>query len=451
MKNKFLLSLALVLAAGQIFSQKTLTPGVQACLENKAPHMKTLLQKAGFRFENLSGTAPAQTRNNALRLDSTKTFFGYNLNGTPDSTPLFRTVLLYPQANSEVELEYQFDFSSWTPVNRYTRKFDAQDRMQEMQTEVFDPVLQDYIPSSLLQFFPRGNSADLVDSFKVQTWSPDLNAWETTVHSRNVYGPQNRLELNTTLIFLQGQEFVLQDEYFYDTNGDNHLIVSSTLIGGLAFISDKREMSYVDHLLIQVIAYNSNGLGFFEPTERTTLAYNAAKQVKQENFYQWTPGVNDWAPTETINYEYDNALRLTATEKVFHVNGLPDEKERTTVAYVEDDKPALETTYLWDNTLSAYQLDQRKYYFYAGNVSAVRPQTGKIQALQVSPNPTTGLLRLAIETEADVHILDAAGQILLSRILQPGEPLDLSNLPAGIYQLKARSGKAFFAGKVLKQ
>lgn len=73
--------------------------------------------------------------------------------------------------------------------------------------------------------------------------------------------------------------------------------------------------------------------------------------------------------------------------------------------------------------------------------------------LMISPNPTTDAIRFRLETEAEVRCQkkrDAAGQLLQSGIVQPGETMYLTTLPTGMYYVTAQHGAQFYTGKVLK-
>jgi len=96
-------------------------------------------------------------------------------------------------------------------------------------------------------------------------------------------------------------------------------------------------------------------------------------------------------------------------------------------------------------------LVERQYYYYSDGTSAVSPTPGVVKVLVLSPNPSMGEVRFQMDEEAEVRVYDAAGQMLQSRIVQPGEALNLYSLPAGIYHLTARSKEEFFVGKLVKQ
>jgi hypothetical protein len=81
----------------------------------------------------------------------------------------------------------------------------------------------------------------------------------------------------------------------------------------------------------------------------------------------------------------------------------------------------------------------------------------QLQRFRVSPNPTSGELRVRFKGEAvptTLRILSLSGQELLNRQL-PGfeghadETLDLSNLPKGTVLLEVRQGERVYVEKVV--
>ncbi|MGK0334213.1 MAG: hypothetical protein ACI974_001031, partial [Paraglaciecola sp.] len=72
------------------------------------------------------------------------------------------------------------------------------------------------------------------------------------------------------------------------------------------------------------------------------------------------------------------------------------------------------------------------------------------QEVLVYPNPTGGVLELLLPTEVNSYrLMDLNG-----RILQQGQPstsLDLTELPAGMYQLQFIGGNGFISRTVIKQ
>jgi hypothetical protein len=74
-----------------------------------------------------------------------------------------------------------------------------------------------------------------------------------------------------------------------------------------------------------------------------------------------------------------------------------------------------------------------------------------VLALPLGPNPTTGMVKIGIEEVLAVQLFDATGKMISSQLLQPGQMMDLSSLPAGIYQLVAQNETSFYGGRIVKQ
>ena len=69
-------------------------------------------------------------------------------------------------------------------------------------------------------------------------------------------------------------------------------------------------------------------------------------------------------------------------------------------------------------------------------------ETTTLPALSIHPNPSTGAIQLEHSFAEDVHlsIVDASGRIVHQELLQgPNSRIDLSQLPASIYMVTART------------
>lgn len=95
MKHYILPALLWVLAASQILAQKTLAPSAQSPAGNWSRSVKKMMRNAGYDLNAPTIPSVVQSRANPLRLDSTKTFLGYETNAAGDSTPQFRNTYQY--------------------------------------------------------------------------------------------------------------------------------------------------------------------------------------------------------------------------------------------------------------------------------------------------------------------------------------------------------------------
>lgn len=70
--------------------------------------------------------------------------------------------------------------------------------------------------------------------------------------------------------------------------------------------------------------------------------------------------------------------------------------------------------------------------------------------IQIFPNPTTGEIQMRNVDADQVQIFDGMGRLLFSE-KQPGNTLDLSAMPAGVYFLKITEGKEVYSARVVKE
>ena len=451
MKNS-LFALLWVFATVPVFAQKTLPASLQPYLENLNPKVSKALKQASFDL-SASPSAEvkpgAQQRSGALQLDSTKTYFGYDFVGTDDTLPLYRTIYQYPQPDIEFEYEYQYDMDAWQTVSRSKTSKDNLGREVEVFSEEFDAAINDFKPNSKLVVFPHSNSLVLIDSFQVYGWDTVAVDWLLLFYSKNLYDAQDRLVESINSFDYFGQALLLKDVYTYDANGDNTLVESFALFGGLEIPSGKREMEYQNHLLTQAIGFSDDGMGGLIAQNKTTYTYTSFDKQEQVNTYSWSLAANDWKQAQGILYGYDSAQRVNAQENVIYAEDGSEERNLSKYDYVEDDKLNSEANYYW--SVSSYYLSDRKFYYYSdGTLSDKEPMHAGLK-LDISPNPTNGLVRLNLEAPAMIRIYNTQGEMVSSGEYQPNYMLHVSDLPSGLYFISARSENEQYVGRLIKE
>ncbi len=70
--------------------------------------------------------------------------------------------------------------------------------------------------------------------------------------------------------------------------------------------------------------------------------------------------------------------------------------------------------------------------------------------IQIFPNPTSGIIQLPGHYEGQAKVFDNTGQ-LVSTKENPGNQMDLSNLPSGIYLIKISEDQQVFTARVVKE
>lgn len=442
----FLLALMAGLFPITAEAQHLIAPSIKQHRQSFPEEAQHLLQKAGFDGELI--TQPSQPRFTALQLDSTITFYGYDLNNPGDSIPTLRTVYTYPETNLKREINSQLELDEWTPLNRITTVYDQHDRIVELVAEAYDPLTGSFVHDSKLETYYHGNSATLLDSFAVSQWSPDLMDWVVQLSNWNVFDSEDQILESYTSIGFLGEPILFKDTYFYDAHGDNHLIESAAIFEGEEITSGRTENTFTNQLLTAVEVYSSDGVDFF-PDSRETFLYAPFGFLARHSIMAWNVEIENWQMTQTIDHQYDEEQRLSEKFITFYEEGVLADAERPTYEYVEGENLALETIYLYDAASETWWLDSKKYYYYNG-ITAIPNDPVELLVLPLAPNPTTGMVTIGIDETLVVQLFDASGQMINRQVLQPGQMIDLGYLPAGIYQLVAQHETGYYSGRIVK-
>ena len=315
-----------------------------------------------------------------------------------------------------------------------------------MFAEYYDPETNLFLPNSRLEAYPRGTSLILLDSFIVYGWAPETSDWHAIIINYNVFEAADPLVETISVINLFGEPVLFKDVLLYDANGDNYLTETSIVEAGVNIIAGKAETEYLNHRPIEIVQYVFNGFGF-EALSRQTMSYTSFGALEQTLDFAWDFEAEDWLLANKTNYEYDSQGRVNAKEtESFEEQGAS--YELATYEYIDGEDLALETAYFKPDAQSAWILDTRTYYYYDA-ITAVPNIPVSQLALRVFPNPATDLAVVQLEAEADVQLYDAAGQLRRSFRLLPGQAIDLSGLPAGLYFCRLSAGAAIQTRRIL--
>lgn len=456
MKNLFLSACCLVLMAGQSFAQKTLPVSMDPYSGHLTYTVKKMLNAAGFQLAGAEVVSDVKqgvkNRSGELQLDSTVTFFNYDSGGMTDSLPFYKTVFTRPATGVELQVDYAFENETWAPLNRSTLTFDGLGRIVDASSELYDPISMTWIPDSQVEVFPRGSSDILLDSFFVRGWSADLNSWIPLLSVWNSYDAQDRLVTSHTLFDLFGQPLLFRDVHTYNIEGDNTLIESYLVDGGLEFLATKKDRIFHQHHLEKELAFLSDGAGGFEPQYQHIFSYTGSWKVAEEAFYNWDAANGQWWIELAVFFEYDEEDRLISKESVYSTQDGESEPSLVTYEYKEGEYLSLETDYTYDFNLENYVLSDRKYYYYQDEISGTPWEPVVARSLTVFPNPTAGTATLKLDETMSVQVFDLNGRLVQGFSSLPGNAtLDLVMLPAGIYQVRAQAGREVYTGKVVKQ
>lgn len=432
------LFLATVLSAQ---NQSPLPNTVQQHLGKKAPELLARLNKV---FQTPEDRGGVEDRGGSFRLDSTVLFTNY----TPtDSFPMTKVVYTYPSDILNVQTEYIND-GGWQLSSRTALNSDALGRVTLAIAEIFENGV--WVPDSKVEAFPHGNSLTLTDSFAVSTWNPDEKKWALAVANASSYDNQDR----PVAIFTYFEDFLgvpisILDELFYDDNSDNFLTIQSLFDQGVWTPFTRTETGFDNHRPVLSTSYVIIDSVNVLPQTKTETEYTPEGQTGVVRDYAWSFDTFDWELEQTTGYLYDNEGRVWS-EVIDIPGGDTPVRSWKQTAYFDGNDIFFEANYDWDFGGQGWVLLDKTFYYYSNTTS--NDEVVNAGPLPLSPNPTTGFVRLPASDDARITVLSAQGTAVQPVSVNLGNgQIDLSNLPGGLYYISVQEGNRRQTGAVVKQ
>jgi hypothetical protein len=451
---QFLL-LMLATALNPVFSQKQLPASIQPYAVNWGYSVKSMFQAAGYEVPGPKAAfdlkPTIETRSEELRLDSTVTYHEYVFS-IPDSLPLLRNIHTYPQTDIEVVTEYFFDLDHWVPLSRTTLVSDDLGRLVDAFSMVYDEETGTYTPDSRIEFYPHENSMTEADSFFVYGWAPELKDWHRLLAVWNTFDGAGRLKESLSSTELFEFPIVFLDRYFYNNDHEVTGIESFNIDGGEEYPASRESFWYVDHLLQRSVIETADGANGFIAESKKEFTYTPFRQQELVKSFAIDFSANDWLLTQVIGYGYDAEDRISMREESNLTDQGGWERKLNTYDYFKEDHLASQSSLSYDQGSEEWLLADKTYYYY-NSLSAYDPVDPiAIEALELWPNPSSGQVSLKLEGVGSVDIYSNSGQFAGRYALHPGQStLNLSDLPAGIYEIKAKSEATYYAGRLILQ
>lgn len=388
-------------------------------------------------------------RNADPRLRRTETYQAYGVKNPTDSIAFQRTTYDYPTVRERIETSFQFDGEVWVPQIRFSYTFDALQRLVVLNSETYDASTKQFAPQSRQQAYPHGNTLQN-DSLLVYNWSLAENKYILTLKQTSTFNNKDQVtEINNT-VSISGQIFRIKDVYSYDSNNNLSRTENFRYLGELATRSSFTKYVYTNKLLITSTTYSAIGNSDSIPQAQLSNRYNGLGLLEQTESFRWDFASMTWSKSSSTIYGFDAAKRILFRETSVVNTGQPDQRSRSEFFYNKDGSTSFEVNYSFEANAQTFKLDNKRFYFY-DPVSSLRDLLTPVKPLVLYPNPTRGSLYLKLQDKAQVQIIGSNGQLLQAVVLNPGQTLDLSSLPAGMYQVLAKEGTEFFGSKVLKQ
>lgn len=439
----------MLLLAGTLTAQKQLpvsiSPLAQQWLAERTPKAFTRLQQ--FSQPVRPANKVVVDRGGASVLDSAVLFTGY---AWGDSFPQSKAVFNYPNATTAIQTEYEY-LGGWQLQSRTTQKSDSQGRTIELYAESWDAISQNWVSDSRLLTYPHGTSTEATDSLLAELWDPQTNEWLTVLYNATSYDDQDRPVIVINYLNESGFTFALLDELYYDANGDNYYTDQSVFEQGAWTLFSRIEREFVQHREVRNTTYGVIDPTTLVATNKLETAYDGNGNAVLEEAFDADFFTGEWTLNERTTRTFDNVHRVyTETYEDLGFDAPP--ASQTTYVYQNPSGPELALDVYAEKDVNTQEwVIQEKTYYYFGNTTAA-PEVRNGEALELSPNPTTGLVRFSTTNAVlPYQVLNVHGQVVVPAGQTENGQVDLSGLPSGLYYITVQEGAVRRTGKVVKQ
>ncbi len=410
-------------------------------LVQRVPKVLALTQQ----FHKTTAKAAVVARSGAATLDSIVLYTSYAFG---DSFPQTKSVFTYPSPHLTVVTDYEF-LGDWQVQGRSTLKSDNLGRPVEIFGERYEPVSGLWFPDSRIFNYPHGNSPTALDSLNVEAWDPELEEWVVVLQNSTTYDGQDRPTTIFNYFNQAGFEFALLEELSYNNEGDNYVTEQYIYDQGTWTLFTRIESEFEQHREVLRTSYSVIDPNTFFPSNKVETDYDANGNPILEQFYDADFFSGNWTLTETIQRGYDNGNRLLFEETTDFGPDAPA-PNRTDYVYFNDDNLAVEIYSEKDPGAQTWTILDKTFYYYSNTTA--NHEAVSSEPLPLSPNPTTGFIRIPAGPDARILVLNTAGASVAPIQVEHGNGLlDLSRLPAGIYTVTVLEGNQRRSGKVVKQ
>ncbi len=433
-----------VLLASALFAQGQwpLSGSVQQQLAQRAP--KVLAKLAPV--QPFSAPKSVANRGGAPVLDSTVVFGNYPFG---DSVAQTKSVFTYPSNKITVQTDYE-NLGGWQLQRRATQTVDNLNRPLEIYAETYDPNGKQWIPESRLKFYPHGNSLTLSDSLIAEAYDASSDAWSVILQNTTAFDNQDRPVLIFNFVNQgPGFEFSLMDELYYDASGDNYLTDQSIFEQNVWTLFTHVESEFDQHREVLRTSYYPVDDTTYFPTSKIETTYDPAGNDILIKSFDADFSTGGWTGTDETRRSFDAANRLVSEEYEAFGDDAPL-PTRTDFVYFNGTDLAVEMDSEKEPGAQNWTVLDKTFYYYSNTTAAGDIATG--EALALAPNPTTGLVRLPLDEDTRVLVLNAQGvAVSPAQARVRNGQIDLSNLPAGVYFIAAQQGQQRRTGTVVKQ
>jgi hypothetical protein len=202
--------------------------------------------------------------------------------------------------------------------------------------------------------------------------------------------------------------------------------------------------------LLSSTVFHPDSQGSWAKTTRKEYAHLPEARQRSVIAMRWDNATRAWVVGRVEHAEYDASERVTAAVVMSVDEAGRRSRQRTTYAYGRAGQLVGQARYAWAEDGKMWIKNATARHAEADPFAADDSEANNLEALFLKPNPAKGMVQLLLGGTANaVFVYTLAGQLVGQYKLPPGQKvLDLSSLPAGTYQVRARSDEEYYSGQL---
>ncbi len=357
--------------------------------------------------------------------------WNYDINNWQDSVQFFYKYNSANQAIDVVQQSWQFDgikSYSWVNVDHDIYEYNDLGQESKFNYQYWDYENSIWIDSWQDEFTydSNGNNTLILES----DW--DGSEWYPSLNSINKFDTLNHNTLNLIQVWdytINDWSDAFQSINGYDTLGNNNSILSQLW---------DTDSELWDNFMLEIISYNKSN------------------KVDSFLFQLWDPYLLEWTDNERGSYKYDSTGNNTSIigEDFDPNSGTWTISWENTYDYNAQNKQISSASLYWDSGMGDWYFGAKTKDMKIKTQLAVK-QVATATALEVYPNPASDYINIRNGSDiASVQMFDILGNEVLSKNINVSNnfQLNIANLKSGNYFLNIKDSKGTsFTQRIIKR
>jgi len=305
------------------------------------------------------------------------------------------------------------------------------------------------IDSRLLMYRRPGHPA-VLDSLTVQARSLVTGRFEPVFHLANQYDGHTLLTGATAWILADHIMIRFQEEIRFGSNGLPAAAEVWQEVSGTRTPVARQTFEYGRGQLLSTVLFKADARGTFRRWYRMEFTDVPEGRQRSLVWLAWSEEDRAWSARQVENAEYDRSGNLTGGIRM-RINEYGHRvRERFEYVYGPDGHAEEYRAFGFDQETGEW-VPGKTTRFYSPEVPSSGGELADLPlAAFLHPNPSKGSVRLLLSSQTlAVFVYSASGRLVRYFRLGPGEQsVDLSDLPAGRYRVRAQQGSQYYSGRL---